>query len=274
MFLTTDGATKTLREISPSCLTATDPPALCDPSPRFIAPIEQDVTNVDHWLAGGRYVWDDTKAWDTVCSSAACDWKPVYDTGAGHSTTALAGNGAVTYAGWCGPCNPGQTKPFTRGMATNYGGTWHQLDLPQLPNRYITSIASDPANPAHAYVSFGSYSQRWIPDAGVGHVFETGDGGASWADISGNLPDAPVYKLIIHGQTLVVGTEVGAFLVTQSTTHSNAALSSTTTSHQTSWRQLGSGLPPVTVWDLTVAPDQRIVAGTHGRGTWEITANR
>jgi hypothetical protein len=99
----------TLREISPSCLTATDPPAECDPSPRFIAPIEQDVTNPDHWVAGGRYVWDDTKAWDTVCDSAACDWKQVYDTGAGHSITGMANNGAVTYAGWCGPCNPGQT---------------------------------------------------------------------------------------------------------------------------------------------------------------------
>ena len=40
-------------EISPSCLTATDPPATCDPNPRFIAPIELDIKNPDHWVAGG-----------------------------------------------------------------------------------------------------------------------------------------------------------------------------------------------------------------------------
>jgi len=258
MYLTTDAATQTLREISPSCLTATDPPALCDPSPRFIAPIETDVTNPDHWVAGGRYVWDDTKAWNTVCDSAACDWKPVYDTGTGHSITALAANGAVTYAGWCGPCNPGETAPFTRGLATNYGGSWHRLSVPELPNRYVTSIAVDPANGAHAYVSFGSYSRRWIPDAGVGHVFETTDGGATWADVSGNLPDAPVYKVIMRGSDLIVGTEVGAFIAPRPR------------GLPASWRTVGSGLPRVTVWDLTVAPDGRVVAGTHGRGTWEI----
>jgi hypothetical protein len=262
MYLTTDGATNTLREISPSCLTATDPPAQCDPSPRFIAPIEQDVTNPEHWVAGGRYVWDDTKAWDTVCTSAACDWKQVYDTGVGHSITALAANGAVTYAGWCGPCNPGAEAPFRRGLATNYGGSWHELSMSQLPNRYITSVAIDPANGAHAYVSFGSYSRRWIPDAGVGHVFETTNGGATWTDVSGNLPDAPVYKIVLHGSNLIVGTEVGTFIAARSS------------SRPSSWRNLGTGLPRVTVWDLTVAPDGRVVAGTHGRGTWEIGLRR
>jgi len=267
MYLTTDGAVQTLREISPSCLTATSPPRNCDPSPRFIAPIEQDVTNPAHWVAGGRYVWDDTKAWDTVCNASACDWKQAYDTGAGHSITAMAANGAVTYAGWCGPCNPDAGAPFTRGIATNYGGGWHPLTTPQLPNRYITSIAVDPVNAAHAYLSFGSYSRRWIPDAGVGHVFETTNGGASWTNVSRNLPDAPVYKVVIRGSSLIVGTEVGVFVSSRS---SSAAAASVSKSTHASWSTLGSGLPPVTVWDLTIAPDGRIVAGTHGRGTWEL----
>ena len=273
MFLTTDGAVKTLREISPSCLSAADPPKFCDPSPRFIAPIEQDVLNPNHWVSGGRYVWDDTLAWDTVCSSAACDWKAVYDTGAGHSTTALAASGNTTYAAWCGPCNPGKTAPFARGLASNYGGSWHPLSTPQLPNRYVTSIAVDPVNGAHAFVSFGSYSRRWIPDAGVGHVFETRDGGATWSDVSQNLPDAPVYKVIVRGADLVVGTELGTFVAPRSSIAPVAAFASTT-DLAASWRRLGSGLPPVTVWDLTLAPDGRVVAGTHGRGTWELPTKR
>jgi hypothetical protein len=270
MYMTTDAAVRAFREISPSCLTATNPPTLCDPNPRFIAPIEKDVTNPDHWVAGGQYVWDDTKSWDTVCDSVSCDWKPVYDTGSGHQTTALAANGAVTYAAWCGPCNPGQKVAFQRGIATNYGGSWHNLSLgSQLPNRYITSLAVDHANPAHVYASVGSYSRRWIPDAGVGHVFESADGGATWRDVSQNLPDAPVYKVVIAGQQLVVGTEVGAFQLPTATGGEEAAFS-VTQSQRDTWSRLGSGLPKVTVWDLAVAPDGSIVAGTHGRGTWQF----
>ncbi len=255
LFVTTDGAQQDLREISPSCLTATDPPAKCDPNPRFIAPVEMDVNNTKHWVAGGQYVWDDTKAWNTVCSGAqGCDWKKVYDTGDGDQVTALAANGNTTYAAWCGGCNP---PTFGRGLATNYGGTWHELALAGVPNRYITSIAVDPANAAHVYLSVGSYSRRWIPDAGVGHVFESTNGGASWTDITGSLPDAPVYKVAIAGSHLVAGTEVGAYVATSS-------------SGTWSWAQLGTGLPNVTVQDVTIAPDGRVVVGTHGRGDWEI----
>jgi hypothetical protein len=256
-FVTTDGAVADLREISPSCLSATDPPAVCDPNPRFIAPVEMDVKNSNHWVAGGQYVWDDKKAWNTVCSGAAgkCDWKVVYDTGDGHQVTALADNGKVTYAGWCGGCNP---PTFARGMATNYGGTWHELALAGVPNRYITSIAVDPKNAAHVFISIGSYSRRWIPDAGYGHVFESWNGGATFSDVTGNLPDAPVFKVVMVGDKLVAGTEVGAFVAEQN--HGSPM----------SWFQLGTGLPNVTVWDITVGPDDLVVAGTHGRGDWEI----
>jgi hypothetical protein len=258
MFLTTDAA-RTAREISPSCLTATDPPALCDPNPRFIAPIERDVKDPSHWVSGGQFVWDDTRAWATVCSGKeGCDWKKVYDTGSGHQTTALAVNGAVTYAAWCGSCNP---PNFSRGLATNVGGTWHEVALAGVPNRYITSLAVDPSDASHVYLSLGSYSRRWIPDAGVGHVFESRDGGASWRDVSGNLPDAPVYKVALRGSRLVVGTEVGSF-----TTRGRP--------DRGRWARLGSGLPAVTVWDLTVAPRGRVVAGTHGRGNWELVPRR
>ena len=96
-------------------------------------------------------MWDDTKSWDTVCSGTeGCDWQKVYVTGAGHQTTALAANGNTTCAAWCGGCNP---PTFNRGLATNYGGTWHELSLAGVPNRYITSIAVDPANAAHVFIS-------------------------------------------------------------------------------------------------------------------------
>ena len=204
----------------------------------------------------GQYVWDDHKAWNTVCAGATCDWKVAYDTGEGHQITALADSGRTTYAAWCGPCNPATGDPFARGMATNYGGSWHELGLHGVPNRYITSIAVDPGNAAHIYISVGSYSRRWIPTAGYGHVFESKDGGATWRNLSGNLPDAPVYAVALDGGKLIAGTEVGVFAAGGSHRH---------------WTKLGRNLPNVTVWDLAVSKDGKtVVAGTHGRGQWTL----
>ncbi|HMC71016.1 MAG TPA: hypothetical protein VKJ07_17800, partial [Mycobacteriales bacterium] len=174
MWLTTNGGksdgspgSNAWIEITPSCFAFTYTPSPCDPSPRFIAPFRADVKDIDHWVAGGRYVWDNGGAgWGTRCSSTDCSWTIVYDTGAGHSTTAISVSGPTTYVGWCGGpgCNPSQTAApnastgFLRGLATNYGGSWHAIDASGLPNRYVYSVTVDPNNSAHVYAVFGGFS--------------------------------------------------------------------------------------------------------------------
>ena len=37
-----------------------------------------------------------------------------------------------------------------------------------------------------------------------------------------------------------------------------------------SWSRVGSGLPNVITVDLSVTPDGRLLAATHGRGLWAI----
>ncbi|HEX9069405.1 MAG TPA: hypothetical protein VF807_11610 [Ktedonobacterales bacterium] len=230
-----------------------------DPNPRFIAPFVADSTNLSHLVAGGQYVWESTNGFNTVCNSTTCDWKIVFNQGAGHTTTALATAGSTTYAAWCGPCNPSFSSGtgFKSGIATNYGGTWHQL-TPPLATRYPTGVTIDPANPAHAYVTYSGYSRHWIIgplDPGVGHVFETSDGGATWNDISGDLVDAPANAVAIVGTHLAVGTDVGVYV---------AGL------HGGTWQRLGMGLPNVVVNDLRVVPGGILLAATHGRGLWTI----
>ncbi len=262
MASTTDGG-KSFREISPSCSAFTYTPDPCDPAPRFIAPFRADSHNINHWVAGGQYVWQTYKGWGTTCSSTACDWKPVHDTGAGHSITALAVNGSTTYAAWCatGPsCNPAQGFPFGSGIDTNYGGKWHRINAPKLPNRYINAITVDPNNRAHVFAVYGGFSRRWIPAAGTGHVFESRNGGRTWRDVSGNLPDAPGDDLVVSGHKLVLASDVGTFV-------SNMAAPA-------HWSRFGRGLPKVVTWDLTPAPDGSLVAATHGRGLFKIAAPR
>ena len=157
-------------------------------------------------------MWVSKDGWNTSCTASACSWQNVYDTGTGNAVTALSstGSGKVIYAAWvANGGNPGSS--FASGIATNYGGSWQEVNTAGLPDRDIAGVTVDPANPAHAYAIFNGYSRRFIPGGGVGHVFETYNGGKSWTDISENLPDIASDALVIsHGQ-LALGTDAGVF---------------------------------------------------------------
>jgi photosystem II stability/assembly factor-like uncharacterized protein len=108
-------------------------------------------------------------------------------------------------------------------------------------------------------VAYGGYSRRWIDGGGVGHVFESTDGGATWTGITGNLPDVPAADVEVVGDHLVLATDLGVF---------TSALTSDDT-----WSRLGGGLPNAAVNSLAIAPDGSfLVAVTHGRGLWKIAA--
>ena len=86
----------------------------------------------------------------------------------------------------------------------------------------------------------------------------TSDGGKTWNDVSGNLPDTPVNSIILDPsstKTLYAGTDVGTFVTTDGGQH---------------WTEpLSTGLPAVSVWQLSFDPSHRaLAAGTHGRGAF------
>ena len=116
------------------------------------------------------------------------------------------------------------------------------------------------ANANHVFAVYSGYSRHWIPGGGVGHVFESKDGGATWADISGNLPDIPGDDLVITHGKLVLATDIGVFVADART--------------PTSWSRLGFGQTHSVVNGLTLTPDgNTVVAATHGRGLWQVTLN-
>ena len=111
-------------------------------------------------------------------------------------------------------------------------------------------------------MTLSGYARHWMVgpvDPGVGHVYRTTDGGGSWTDISGTgggrLVDAPANDVEIVGNRLVVATDVGVYV---------SGLTGGT------WSRVGSGLPNVITVDLSVTPDGRLLAATHGRGLWAI----
>ena len=151
--------------------------------------------------------------------------------------------------GWRGPCN---LDSFARGVATNYGGTWHQLTLPaEFPRRYISNVVIDPndADGLTAYAVFNGFSRRWNegPGAGIGHLWRTTDGGATWTDVSAGLPDVPANDVLLVGTRIVVATDLGVVV------SSNGG---------TTWSRLGGNLPYTTTLDVHLGPDDRIYAAT------------
>jgi hypothetical protein len=258
-----------------------------DPDPRFISPINMDRTNSNHLVAGGAIVWN---AESGITTNVA--WQNIFDTrtavGGGPSSevTALdaftAGDGTqYVAAAWCGPCNVtfGGGSGFHAGivMLSNSGGSWHATSqvascsgpssttpcaAGRLPNRYISGVRIDTAHPNHAYLTLSGYSRKWMigpDDPGVGHVFETTNGGSTWSDISGALPDAPMDDIVLQANgTLDVATDFGVF---------------TSSNDGGTWKVLGTNLPNVVVDQLTLDPTGKVlVAATHGRGVWTIAA--
>ena len=94
-------------------------------------------------------------------------------------------------------------------------------------------------------------------DPGVGHVFETANGGASWTDVSGNLPDGPMDDVVFENGNLIVGSDFGVFI---------------SSNDGGAWSRLGSNLPNVVIDQLTIDPNGVLIAATHGRGIWTIQA--
>jgi hypothetical protein len=142
-------------------------------------------------------------------------------------------------------------------VSTDGGATWAPdapnqcLATNQLPNRTITSITVNPSNPATAYLTVSGY--------GSGHVFKTTSTGASWTDISANLPNIPVNAFLIDPlapATFYVGTDVGVFRSTDG---------------GASWETFNAGMPPVVVTAFAAQAGGRIQAATYGRGAYELS---
>jgi len=97
-------------------------------------------------------------------------------------------------------------------------------------------------------------------------VFRTDDTGASWTDITGDLGglDPGEIRSVeylaspLDGDAVVVGANRGIFAA-----HESGGFSA--------WEQVGSGLPDAPVYELDYdAPEDRLVAGLFGRGTWSL----
>ena len=184
----------------------------------------------------------------------------------------LDGNGFsnVIYAGTDGfgpliPTTPPGGRLWVSTNVTDGPTTWTDQTGSTNPSGFpVSAIALDgsDAGGLTAYITIMGFH--------VSHVWKTLNGGQSWSDFSGNLPDAPANAVLVDSSTstsvVYVGTDVGVF--------SSLTVNPIWTDVGTA---PGSGLsgylPNVPVTALSMFNDGRdkwLRASTYGRGLWQF----
>jgi hypothetical protein len=141
------------------------------------------------------------------------------------------------------------------------------LDATHSPNRAISSIAVDPANANHAWVSYLGYNAT--TPATPGHLFSVTynpvAGTATWTMLdnvgSSAFGDQPANAVVFDPSTgdLYAANDFGVVRLAADDTASG-------------WVMAAQGLPVATVAGLTINPGARqLLAATHGRSAYQLT---
>ena len=103
----------------------------------------------------------------------------------------------------------------------------------------------------HIFVTFHNY--------GVENIFYSNDGGQTWQEKEGDLPDIPV-RCILQNPLLenevIVGTELGVWFTKNFDTDNP------------SWSQANAGMKDVRITDLDMRDDYKVFAATYGLGVY------
>jgi photosystem II stability/assembly factor-like uncharacterized protein len=140
----------------------------------------------------------------------------------------------------------------TKLWATQDGGQRWTNIIEGIPDSlYITSLAVNGSDSLDLWVTYGGFI------AGQ-HVYRTRDGGATWENMTLNLPNIPV-NTVVHQEgygddVIYVGTDAGVYYYTGDSAE---------------WTLYSNFLPNVVVSELEIHQlSKKIYAATFGRGIW------
>ncbi len=204
-------------------------------SQHFYAPMAIDAADGNHLVFGGVDVWETTdgaESWHALNSPSATQIDAVAVSPSDRDTVYAKGLGVY---------------------ATHNGGTSWQTFTPD-NLYYVTDLQVSPFDPLTVYAS-----SSWFRGSGGPYVMKSSDGGSSWTDISGSLPDIPVWSIRIDPTgpwRLYVGADDGVYA---------------TVNDGVSWTRVGTGFPRAQVFEVDLnLPLGILAAATHGRGMWEL----
>jgi uncharacterized repeat protein (TIGR01451 family) len=156
------------------------------------------------------------------------------------------------------------TVQRTSNALAGVDSTWTVTRRPRADRLPVSGIAIDPTHLDQAVVVYpGFCAEACAPGNPTRHVFRTTDNGATWTDISGNLPDLPLHSVVIHSSassyTIIVASDASVLR---------------TANLGTTWEILGMGFPMVDATSLALDAEispPLLRVGTYGRSVFELT---
>ncbi len=142
-------------------------------------------------------------------------------------------------------------------LTRDSGATWSNVTSPLFPrNGRVYTI--DPGN-GDAGVAYAAIDNHMLGDDRP-HLFRTGDYGASWTSIVGDLPPdlftRAIREDLKNANVLYAGTRRGVFV---------------SFDRGTRWHPLRLNMPATAIYDLQIVPQTNdLLVAAHGRGIWVL----
>jgi len=209
------------------------------PCANFTAPFILDPNHQD-WLLGGGYpLWKSTNI--KIPEAQYIQWNEIKPQTASQSfISAIAVQKGNSDNIWVGHLNG---EVYFTSNGTEKHPAWTQVN--GLPHRYCSHIDIGPAG--DVFVTFGGFTR--------GNIWRYSH--SQWQDVSGSLPDIPIYTVLASSRPnhVYIGTEIGVFA---------------SGNNGQTWSPGNRGPADVAVFTLFwMGPDQ-LVAATFGRGMFTI----
>ncbi|MAZ71917.1 MAG: glycosyl hydrolase [Flavobacteriaceae bacterium] len=138
-------------------------------------------------------------------------------------------------------------------VSKDAGASWQNVSGSFPKDLWVSRVIASEHKKERVYVTLNGY--RW--DDFKPYVYRSDNYGATWKNISNNLPTSPVNVIREdpeNEQVLYLGTDNGAYV---------------SFNQGASWEPFAEGLPNVAVHDLAVQKrDKDLVVGTHGRSIY------
>ncbi len=215
---------------------------------RFVNPWDYDNnTNIIYACnnAGTFLRWNDpqTGSFTEVISAASFS---------GQNVSAVHASPYTTHRVYFGTGNGLIVQVDNANVGTSVAGTVLNSGA-GMPAGYVNCIVTG-SNDQNLIACFTNY--------GVQNVWVTSNGGTTWTNIDGNLPDMPVRWALFHPDT-----DTKAFIATETGVWETDLINGTSTV----WAA-NSTFPSVRTDMIKYrSSDRTIAAGTHGRGIWSAT---
>lgn len=265
----------------------TDAPALLDPG--LNTNVIAGTCRVFRGPAGGGSTWSTSSAISRFLAgptAPACTSSDGYIRSLAAGGPAVNTNGSQTsgstvlYAGLAGGADGGssyggQIYVNTAANVATSSTAWTNIAANSVTNDYaafnaggfdISGIAVDPSD------ATGRTVYATVMGFGYPHLYRSTNAGATWTNISSNLPNAPANSVAVDPNNpliVYVALDTGVYVATDVTSCVNPATGTT----GNCWGALGTSLPNAPVLSLVASKGVSggvLRAGTFGRGIWQV----